>query len=119
MEDIGGNLVAITSGGGIKIREAAGRVEARTSGGSIYCRLAAGNDQPVELRTSAGTIRVQIDASSSYTVDAGTSVGSVDSDLPISRESGSSRTRLRGDLNGGGAPLVAKTSAGSVSIGSR
>lgn len=119
IEDIGGDLVAITSGGGIKIREAAGRVEAKTAGGSIYCRLAAGNNEPVSLRTSAGTIRVQIDPSSSYTIDAATSVGSVDTDLPVSREGGSSRTRLRGELNGGGPELTAKTSAGSVTIESR
>ena len=64
------------------------------------------------------SIRVQIDPSSSYTISAATSVGSVTSDLPVSSQS-SSRTSLRGDLNGGGPELTAKTSAGSITIESR
>ncbi len=120
LQSIAGDLVARTSGGSIKIREAGGSVDAETSGGSVYVRFAAGNAKGGQIETSAGGIRIEIDPQVSLMLDIATSAGSVTSDLPLASSTSSSRTHIVGALGAGGeSKLLARASAGSITIGPR
>jgi hypothetical protein len=119
IDGVRGDLQAKTSGGSIKVREAGGRVEAKTSGGSIYVAFAPGNGQGGELKTSAGGIDILVDPSLGFDVDFSTSAGSVNLDVPGGVAGSVSRSEVTGTIGGGGAPLVARTSAGSIDLETR
>ena len=51
-----------------------------------------------------------------FDVDAKTSGGQVRTDLPLSVRGTVSKTKVQGELNGGGPKLVLRTSGGSIRI---
>ncbi|HVS01222.1 MAG TPA: DUF4097 family beta strand repeat-containing protein [Thermoanaerobaculia bacterium] len=116
LEQIGSHVDAETSGGSIRLRGVGGLVAAQTSGGSIEAVLAPGNAAGGSLQTSGGSVRVRVDPSVSLTLDAQSSGGSVRSDLPVTIRGRTSRSSLRGEVNGGGKLLRLRTSGGSVTI---
>lgn len=114
-----GDISADTSGGGIEIVEAGGKVDADTSGGPISIRFAAGNSKGGSLDTSGGGITIEVDPAAKLTIDAATSGGSVSCDLPVTVVGERERSELRGEINGGGAPLRARSSGGGIRIRAR
>ena len=115
IDTVSGDLQASTSGGGVEVRGAGGRVEAHTSGGPVTVRFAAGNKSGGELTTSGGGVRTEVDPAVALTIDASSSGGSVQADLPVTVQ-GTTRSSLRGDINGGGALLRLRSSGGGVRI---
>lgn len=129
-EQIDGNANARTSGGSVAVSEVTGRANVRTSGGSITLQNVSGSitagtsggsvraalknpGSPVELRTSGGSIRIKVPETAGYTVDlSGSSISLPEASFKGEKE----RRTARGELNGGGAVLKAKTSGGSVRI---
>lgn len=110
-----GDVVAKTSGGGISVDEIDGQIQASTSGGSVSASLS----KPVgenRLETSGGGINVAIPGTAALDVDAKTSGGSVNSELPVMTAGEKKRNSLQGKLNGGGTPLVLRTSGGSIHL---
>jgi DUF4097 and DUF4098 domain-containing protein YvlB len=114
-----GDVAADTSGGGIDVSEAGGKVTADTSGGPIAVRFAAGNAKGGSLESSGGGITITVDPAAKLTLDAESSGGSVSCDLPVTVVGERERSELRGDLNGGGALLRARTSGGGIRISGR
>ncbi|MCU0224269.1 MAG: DUF4097 domain-containing protein [Acidobacteria bacterium] len=114
-----GDISADTSGGGIDIAEAGGQVTADTSGGPIAVRFASGNSKGGSLESSGGGITIAVDPAAKLTLDAESSGGSVSCDLPVTVVGERDRSELRGELNGGGAVLRARTSGGGIRISAR
>lgn len=114
-----GDISADTSGGGIEISEAGGRVDADTSGGPISVRFAAANFKGGSLDTSGGGITIEVDPAAKLSLDASTSGGSVSCDLPVTVVGDRERSELKGDINGGGALLRARSSGGGIRIRAR
>ena len=113
-DKIRGDVDADTSGGDVRLQRIDGRIKAHTSGGSVRCSLVGAN-RGITATTSGGDIELIVPRGTTAHVEASTSGGDVSSDLPISasvRKTG----RLEGAVNGGGAPIYAHTSGGSVSV---
>ena len=105
-------LKARTSGGSLNLQEISGSLEARTSGGSIEVRL-INPIEYIEVSTSGGNVTVEVPENLGYDLEL---TGSrVRTELRNFTGS-SSRDAIKGSMNGGGIPLKARTSGGSVSL---
>ncbi|MCI0748279.1 MAG: DUF4097 domain-containing protein [Verrucomicrobia subdivision 3 bacterium] len=114
--DCVGPIKVNTSGGGIDVQNASGKVEASTSGGSVSAQFASAPPEEVTLKTSGGSVTLTVPENAAFDLDASTSGGSVKSDLAVSTDGKPSRTHLKGPVNGGGKPVVLRTSGGSVRV---
>jgi hypothetical protein len=112
---VAGDIDAETSGGGLSLTGIEGEVRAETSGGSITIEL-VGENRGVYASTSGGSIDISLPPDVRATLDASTSGGSVSCDLPVTTQGRMDPTSLHGTLNGGGNPIHASTSGGSVRI---
>jgi hypothetical protein len=115
---VDGQASLATSGGNIKIDSVVGALKAHTSGGSIRAAVAGPLKGDCVLDTSGGSVRVMVDKAAAFRLDASTSGGSVDaSGLTITLEgSNRNRSRLAGNVNGGGPLLKLHTSGGSIEV---
>ena len=105
-----------SSGGGITVENVAGKVDGSTSGGSISARFSAPLSDEVKLETSGGGVTLRVPEASAFNLDASTSGGSVNSELPVSVVGKVEHSRLKGPVNGGGKPVVLRTSGGSIHV---
>jgi hypothetical protein len=115
--EVDGRLDVQTSGGSIRVDEAVGPVEARTSGGSISVTFASapkGN-----LRTSGGSIEAEFPRASGVNLDARTSGGRVLVESAIKTTGSAERSRIEGEINGGGESLLLRTSGGNIRVRER
>ena len=117
-DQVVGDLDAETSGGSIKITDVDGKVHAETSGGGISIDV-VGDNRGVYASTSGGSIDITLPRDGRATLDASTSGGSVTCDLPVTTQGRMDPSRLHGTVNGGGSPIHASTSGGSVRIRAR
>lgn len=106
-----------TSGGHIRVRNARADVQAHTSGGHISVQFAAQPQGASRLETSGGQIDITLDPSVNVDLSAETSAGRIT--LPAGsgsvRESGPVQS-ARVQIGHGGPALVARTSAGNISV---
>lgn len=110
-----GNAHLETSNGRITVAGLAGSLQAETSNGAIDAELTDLASGDLSLESSNGGIAVRLPRDARLSIDAATSNGSVRSDLPV--EGGKpGKSRLKGDINGGGSRLFIRTSNGSVAI---
>ena len=114
--DVDGPILVRTSGGAIDIENAKGKVDASTSGGPVSASFQSPISDQVELKTSGGGVTLKVPEGSAFDLDASTSGGSVSSDLAVKTDGKPKRTSLRGPVNGGGKPVVLRTSGGNVRI---
>ena len=114
---VSGDVDASSSGGGVHLDGIGGRVTAESSGGPVSAVLAADNTEGGSLSSSGGGVRVDVDPGARLSIDASSSGGSVVCDLPVTGQGKQSRSTLRGKLNGGGAPLLVRSSGGGIHIG--
>lgn len=109
-----------TSGGGIHIETVAEKLRAHTSGGPIHAGIVGPLKADCDLSTSGGGIDVKVDKSAAFHLDAATSGGGVHAKgLTITLSEGNGRSRLSGDVNGGGPELKLRTSGGGIHINVR
>jgi DUF4097 and DUF4098 domain-containing protein YvlB len=113
-ENIRGDVDASTSGGSVRLLNIDGKIRGRTSGGSVECSL-VGVNRGISASTSGGSIRVTVPRATTGNLNATTSGGSVNSDLPVAATS-QQKSHLKGTINGGGEPIDAHTSGGSISL---
>ena len=113
-DTIRGDVDADTSGGDIRLLRVDGKIEGSTSGGSVRCSL-VGPNRGISARTSGGDIELSLPPGTTGNVRATTSGGEVTSDLPVTIAV-KKDSRLEGSLNGGGQPIDAHTSGGSISL---
>jgi len=114
-KSITGGIDMWTSGGNIKVVDADGKVNAQTSGGDISVRLKNDN-KGMYVETSGGNIRIAIGKHVPATIDASTSGGEVVCDIPVTVSGHIDESSIRGDLNGGGNTIRARTSGGDIRI---
>ncbi len=114
--DVNGMVDASTSGGGIRLKEIAGVVNASTSGGSIEAEVLGQPDEDMRLSTSGGTVTLRLDPSVRADIDAQAPGGPVSTDFGISVRGEIKKSKLQGEINGGGPLLTLRSSGGSVRI---
>ena len=113
---VSGDVDASSSGGGVHLDGIGGRATAHSSGGPVTAMLAADNTAGGSFSSSGGGVRVEVDPGARLSIDASSSGGSVVCDLPVTVQGKQSRSALRGQLNGGGAPLLLRSSGGGIRI---
>ena len=107
-----------TSGGNIRIETVEGRLNAHTSGGDVTAGIKGALVDDCSLGTSGGNVRVTVDAGVGFDLDASTSGGDVEAEgltIKIQR-GGIGKSRLSGEVNGGGPRLKLHTSGGDIDI---
>jgi len=107
-----------TSGGNITIDSVENSLHASTSGGHVRAGIVGSLKGDCDLHTSGGNVTVTIDQGTPCHLDASTSGGNVSADgVTIAIEKGGSgKSRLAGDINGGGPLLKLRSSGGSIGV---
>jgi DUF4097 and DUF4098 domain-containing protein YvlB len=105
-----------TSGGPITIENVTGKLNGSTSGGHISARFSEPPSDEVKLETSGGGVTVDVPGNSSFDLDAETSGGGVHSDLPVAVVGKAEKDHLKGPVNGGGKPIILRTSGGTIRV---
>jgi DUF4097 and DUF4098 domain-containing protein YvlB len=113
-ETIRGDVDADTSGGDVRLLNVDGKIRGHTSGGTVRVSLVGAN-RGISATTSGGDIELAVPNGTTGNVEATTSGGDISSDLPLSTTT-QKDGRLEGTLNGGGQPIDAHTSGGSVRL---
>jgi hypothetical protein len=113
-ETIRGDVDATTSGGDVRLTQIDGGIRGKTSGGGVRASLVGAN-RGISLTTSGGGIELTVPKGITANIDAGTSGGNVSSELPVTSTSWND-SKIVGTINGGGAPIYAHTSGGSISV---
>ena len=116
VSSVSGDVAAESSGGGVHLDDIGGRIDAESSGGPVSAVLAAEHSAGGRLSSSGGGVRVGVDRRARLHIDASSSGGGVTCDLPLLVQGKQSRSSIRGDLNGGGAELVLRSSGGGIRI---
>lgn len=112
LEDVNGPVDAKTSGGNIKISGDSDYIAAATSGGGVTVN-ATGLKRGLNLRTSGGNVTATLDHHKGYDLDL--SGGKVN--MSLDNFTGDHKKNyVRGSMNGGGMPVVMKSSGGSVNV---
>lgn len=109
-----GDVDAQSSGGGVKALSVNGAIRASSSGGDVQVELVGAN-RGITTSTTGGSIVIRVPRNTSAQLDAATSGGSVSSELPVATTEARER-RLTGTINGGGAPIHARTTGGSIRV---
>ncbi len=114
----GGPTEVSTSGGDITINSVAQLLSATTSGGNVRATLTEPLKQDTVLSTSGGDVRVRVAPGAGFELDASTSGGDVRAEgLTITiAKGGVGRSRLVGNVNGGGPRLKLRSSGGDISV---
>lgn len=114
--EVAGNHELDTTNGRIELVRCAGSLDAATTNGGIAAELVKlSPGQKNSLSTTNGRIVVTVPANFAAEVDAGTTNGSIKTDLPVATTRAGDN-RLRGTINGGGAPLRLRTTNGGIEI---
>ncbi len=112
-----GRLDVRTTNGGIRLDNAGGSVQARTTNGSIDAELHQIDDgEDLSFRTTNGGITVSLPEEIHADLTARTTNGSIRTDFPVEVVGKMSRTRIDGEINGGGGKLDLKTTNGGIKI---
>jgi hypothetical protein len=117
MENIVGNVKGFTSGGDVEFIGVDGRVKGGTSGGNVSVKV-SGENKGIDVETSGGDVEIYMKDGVGADVDAETSGGSVDCDFPVTVRGKVRESELHGKINGGGNPIRASTTGGSIRISS-
>jgi DUF4097 and DUF4098 domain-containing protein YvlB len=113
-ETVKGDIDANTSGGDVRLLNIDGKIKGHTSGGSVRVSLVGAN-RGISATTSGGDIEVILPTGTSGNVQASTGGGDIQTDIPVTTTV-LKDTRLEGTLNGGGQPIEARTSGGSIRL---
>lgn len=114
-ENVQGSVDGQTSGGNVELRSVDGEIKAGTSGGGIIIKV-TGDNKGIFAETSGGDIDIYVKEGTAADLDAETTGGSVDCDLPVVVRGKVRDSELHGKINGGGNPIKAETSGGSIKI---
>jgi DUF4097 and DUF4098 domain-containing protein YvlB len=113
-DTIRGDVDANTSGGDVRLLQVDGKIKGQTSGGNVHCSL-VGINRGISASTSGGNIQLTLPLATTASIEATTSGGDIKSDLPLATKE-LRDGHLKGSINGGGQPIVARTSGGRISL---
>jgi hypothetical protein len=109
---------AETTNGNVEGKGLAGNVSASTTNGSVRIQMTAIGADGVTLETTNGSIDLKLPGQTKATVSARCVNGGIDvSDLPFEKVGESSRRKLDGTINGGGAAIKLETVTGGIRVG--
>jgi DUF4097 and DUF4098 domain-containing protein YvlB len=113
-DKVRGDLDAHTSGGDVRLLNIDGRISGHTSGGSVRVSLAGAN-RGISATTSGGDVELLLPKDTTGNISASTGGGNIRTDLPVTTRV-LKETHLEGTINGGGQPIEARTSGGSIRL---
>lgn len=117
LADVSGTLQANTTNGGIDGQRLSGSFQAGTTNGGIDVVMDKVAEGGVQLETTNGGIDLRIPKDTAATVSARLTNGRIDaSSLDLQVEGETTRRRLDGRLNGGGARISLETMNGGITI---
>jgi hypothetical protein len=114
-----GNITAETTNGGVVGREIAGAIDASTTNGGVDVELSKLAEGGAKLECTNGGIKLGLPSDSKATISASITNGGIDASGLSIETTQSSRRRLEGKLNGGGAPIRIAGTNGGVRIAGR
>ena len=114
-----GNITAETTNGGVVGREIAGAIDASTTNGGVDVELSKLAEGGAKLECTNGGIKLELPSDSKATISASITNGGIDASGLSIETTQSSRRRLEGKLNGGGAPIRIAGTNGGVRIAGR
>lgn len=108
---------AETTNGAVKARGLGGAVDASTTNGGLDVQMSRLGADGVRLETTNGGIDLKLPADAKASLAARCVNGGISvTDLPFEKAADSSRRRVDGKINGGGAPLRLETVNGGVRV---
>jgi hypothetical protein len=113
-DGVRGDVDADTSGGDVRLLNIDGRIKGTTSGGGVRVSLVGAN-RGITATTSGGDVEVILPRGTTADVSASTSGGEVKTDIPVTTTV-VKEGRLEGTINGGGQPIEARSSGGSIRL---
>ena len=120
VDGVNGRLDLRTMNGSVALTDVGGDVRARTQNGSVNVLLSgrSWSGSGLDAETQNGSVRLAIPENYAAQLETGTVNGSVHTDFPVTVQGRISR-RLTLSLNGGGPPIRAITTNGTVRISRR
>lgn len=116
---VDGEIRLRSTNGGLSVTDSAGSVNAATTNGGIQAELDRVSEASMVFETTNGGIRVYLPSTVRASLLARTTNGSIDTDFPVEVRGSFRRTRLEGDINGGGPLLELRTTNGAIRIRER
>ena len=113
---INGRATTLAEGGSISMAGAGEIVEATANGGSVKASISKPPHSACTITAKAGSIELQLPASAAANIDAACTGGGIMSEFAVAGDAGGERTRLKGDINGGGPVLILRATAGSIHL---
>ncbi|MEO8620821.1 MAG: DUF4097 family beta strand repeat-containing protein [bacterium] len=117
---VSGKMDLRTTNGGVTLTDVGGDVHARTQNGGVNVQLAGvkWDGSGLDVETQNGSVRMGIPSAYAAQIETGTVNGHVNTDFPVTVQGRISR-RMSLPLNGGGTPIRAITTNGSVTLSRR
>jgi hypothetical protein len=116
---LSGRVTAETTNGGVTGRDISGTIDASTTNGGVDVELARLGEGGAKLECTNGGIKLRLPADAKATISASVTNGGIDTSGLAIETTQSSRRRLEGRLNGGGAPIHIEGTNGGIRIGPR
>jgi hypothetical protein len=116
---LSGRVTAETTNGGVVGRDISGTIDASTTNGGVDVELARLGEGGAKLECTNGGIRLRLPADAKASISASVTNGGIDTSGLSLETTQSSRRRLEGRLNGGGAPIHIEGTNGGIRIGAR
>ena len=120
VEGVSGKMELRTTNGSVALVDVGGDVRAHTQNGSLNVQLAGTSWEGTGLdaETQNGSVRLSVPERFAAQLETGTVNGTIHTDFPVTLQGRITR-RLSLPLNGGGRPVRAMTTNGSVRISRR
>jgi hypothetical protein len=114
-----GRVTAETTNGGVVARDISGTIDASTTNGGVDVELAKLGEGGAKLACTNGGIKLRLPADARASISASVTNGGIDTSGLAIETTQSTRRRLEGRLNGGGAPIQIEGTNGGIRIGLR
>jgi hypothetical protein len=116
---LSGRITAETTNGGVVARNVSGAIDASTTNGGVDLELSGVAEGGARLGCTNGGLKLRLPADAKASISAAITNGGIDVNGLAIETSESSRRRLVGRLNGGGAPIRLEGTNGGITIGAR
>jgi hypothetical protein len=116
---LAGRITAETTNGGVVARDISGTIEASTTNGGVDVELTKLADGGAKLECTNGGLKLALPSDSKATISASVTNGGIDASGLTIDATQSSRRRLEGKMNGGGAPVHIEGTNGGIRIAAR
>ncbi len=115
-----GRIIAETTNGGVTTRNVGGQLEASTTNGGLDIDLSSVSDGGVKLDFVNGGLKMRMPREAKATISASITNGGINAgDLALEMTGESTKRRLEGRLNGGGARIQIGGTNGGITLSGR